>query len=168
MTNHFKRSIIEHVKIGTGIIYSFVKNEFNAQYNPINSDYYDTLGMSSLIAKREIPASHKRLANNYMIIKKVFGFSAVPVKPTNTEFSLLKHYNFSTLEQTSIRHINQELESIKKWMNSNDEFLKKHAEQLFEIRVKELKYLQTTKYFPTGEFCDGYKALEKYLEFIAS
>lgn len=123
--------------------------------------------MSSLIAKREIPASHKRLADNYMIIKKVFGFSAVPVKPTNMEVSLLRHYNFSTLEQTSIRHVNQELESIKKWANSSDEILKKHAEQLFEIRVKELKYLQTTKYFPTSEFCDGYRALEKYLEFVA-
>jgi len=124
--------------------------------------------MSSLIAKQQIPPSHKRLADNYMIIKKVFGFSAVPMKPTNAEISLLKHYNFSPLEQTSIRHINQELECITKWASSTDEFLKKHAEQLFEIRVKELKYLRTTNYFPTSEFCDGYKALEKYIEFIAN
>ena len=160
---------MEH-RFGAGNIYSFVKNSQSGQqpsYGEINADYYDTLGMSSLIARHQVPASHKRLADNYMIIKKVFGFSAVPVKPTNMEVSLLKHYNFPTLEYTSIRQLNHELENIKKWANSDDTILQKHAEQLFEIRVKELKYLHTTKYFPTSEFYDGYKALEKYLEFVA-
>ncbi len=156
--------------MGVGIIHSFTKNigRQTPDYGEINSDYYDTLGMSSLIAKYQVPLSHKRLANNYMLIKKIFGFPAIPVRITNMEISLLKHYNFPTLEFASIRQVNQELESIKKWRNNSvDEILKKHADELFEIRIKELKYLHATKYLPKDEIYSGYTALEKYIEFIA-
>lgn len=153
---------------GDKTIYSFIENKSGSpSYGEINSDYYDTLGMSSLIAKYQVPMHHRRLALNYMTIKRIFGFAAVPVRPTNLEISLLKHYNFPTLEYATIRQINQELESIKKWANSNDEILRKHADQIFEIRVKELKYFHATKYFPSVEIYNGYKALEKYIEFIA-
>lgn len=136
-------------------------------FGQINSDYYDTLSMSTLIAKNQVPLKQKQAAMNYMVIKKVFGFASVPSKITNQEASVLKHYNFSTLENSTIRNINYELEQIKKWSNSSDEILKKHADLIFEIRVKELKYLHATKYLPQGELYDGYRALEKYIEFVA-
>lgn len=138
-------------------------------YGQINSDYYDTLSMSTLIARNLVPLKQKQIATNYMVIKKVFGFSAVPSKITNYEISVLKHHHFSTLENSTIRQVNQELEQIKKWSNSDDGFLKKQADLIFEIRVKELKFLYASKYFPpNGEIYDGYRALEKYIEFISN
>jgi len=135
-------------------------------FGQINSDYYDTLSVSALIARNQVPLEQRRIATNYMVIKKVFGFAAVPSKITNFEESTLRNYNFAPLEQSTIRNINYELEQIYKWSNSSEGILKRHADLIFEIRVKELKYLHATKYLPHGELYEGYKALEKYIEFI--
>lgn len=139
-------------------------------YGEINPNYYDTLGMSSLIAKYDVPAQHKRLAANYITIKKIYGYTVIAAQLTNEEARTLSRYNFPRLECASIGQVNTELEQIKKWANSNDSVLRKHAEELFEIRVKELKFLyasgQPTRLY--SEINNGYCALEKYLEFLAA
>ena len=48
----------------------------NLYTNPLNAvatgrDNYCALSMSALLAQGEIPAAHKRIADNYMIIKKI-------------------------------------------------------------------------------------------------
>jgi hypothetical protein len=130
-------------------------------------DEYETLVMSSIIASSGVPMKHRELGQNYMAIKRIFGFSAVAQKITNYELSLLKHRNFTTLENSSIKQINQELESLKKWSISDDPTLRDYADKLFEIRVKELKFLKSCSYqHVDSEMNDGYKALERYIERI--
>jgi len=140
-------------------------NEGKGNISPI---HYETLSMSSLIAKGEISARQKQIANNYTVIKKIFGFTAVHSRITSKEESVLRIYNMNLLEHSTISEINQELDLLKKWSNSYDENLRKHADEIFEIRVKELKYLHACNYL--GSYCeiyDGHRALEKYIEFIA-
>ena len=133
----------------------------------VDPNYYDTLSMASLIAKVHVPEKHKQLAINYTVMKKIFGFSAVAAKITNYEMAILKKRNLQPLENLTIRQMNQEIELIKNWANSKEPLLTDYADKLFEIRVKELKYLKACNYFPQGELADGYMALEKYLEYLA-
>jgi hypothetical protein len=69
---------------------------------------------------------------------------------------------------SSIAQINRQIEQLKNWSNSGDILLCTYANELFEIRIKELKYIKLN--IPSSryvEFKDGYKALEKYIEYIA-
>ena len=73
-----------------------------------------------------------------------------------------------TLENSNISQINRQIEQLKNWSNSGDILLAAYADELFEIRIKELKHLRLT--VSSGryvEFQDGYQALEKYIEYIA-
>ena len=129
---------------------------------------YDNLSMSSLIARGQIPQKHRQLAGNYMVIKRIFGFSAVHSRISNYELSILKKYGFDVLENSTISQINHQLEQLKIWSNSGDAYAKAYADEIFEIRIKELKYLRASNYSTAvGEFYDGYKALERYIEYIA-
>ena len=66
-------------------------------YKPAVVDEYETLAMSSIIGGSNVPQRHRTVAQNYMAIKRIFGFSAVAQKITNYEVSLLKHRNFLCL-----------------------------------------------------------------------
>lgn len=130
---------------------------------------YDNLSMSALIARGQIPAKQRQLATNYMVIKRIFGFSAVHSRISNSERAILKKYGFDVLENSTIADINRQLEQLKIWSNSNDTYVKAYADEIFEIRIKELKFLRASNYSTAvGEFYDGYKALEKYIEYIAN
>ncbi len=134
----------------------------------INPHYYNTLSISALIAKSEVPPKQKQMAGNYMVIKKVFGFSAMPSKIKHSDIELLKRCNFNTLEYTTLAQMNEELTVLNRWGNSYDKMMRKLSDDVFEIRVKELKYLYASSYFPSSdEIYDGFKALEKYIEYIA-
>ena len=77
-------------------------------------------------------------------------------------------HGFQPLEYTTIAQINRQIEQMKNWSNSGDILLSAYANELFEIRIKELKFLRlTTTNGRSVEFQDGYKALEKYIEYIA-
>ena len=129
---------------------------------------YDNLNMSSLIARGQIPQKHRQIAANYMVIKRIFGFSVLHSRINNYERSILKKYGFDLLENSTISQINHQLEQLKIWSNSADTYVKAYADEIFEIRVKELKFLRASNYSTAvGEFYDGYKALERYIEYIA-
>ena len=139
----------------------------NLERNPYSK--YDNLSMSSLIARGQIPLKHRQLAGNYMVIKRIFGFSAVHSRISNYERSILKKYGFDVLENSTISQINHQLEQLKIWSNSNDAYVKAYADEIFEIRIKELKFLRASNYSTAvGEFYDGYKALERYIEYVAN
>ena len=111
----------------------------------------------------------RQLATNYMVIKRIFGFSAVHSRITNAERAILKKYGFDVLENSTISQINHQLEQLKIWSNSGDTFVKAYADEIFEIRIKELKFLRASNYSTAvGEFYDGYMALERYIEYIAN
>ena len=150
-----------------------VDNKKIVTVNPIQStlsrddDAFTALSTSALLAKSAVPYSHRRIADNYVIIKKVYRFQAVQARITNTEIQLLKKYDFNTLEYSTIKQVNEELSYLKKWSTSNNELLRKD-DNLLQIRCKELKYIVASRYSTvTNEIYNGYKALEKYFEEIS-
>ena len=131
-------------------------------------DIFTALSTSALLAKSAVPYSHRRIADNYVIIKRVYRFQAVQSRITNAEMQLLKKYDFNTLEYSTIKQVNEELSYLKKWSTSSNELLRKDADQLLQIRCKELKYIVASRYANvTNEIYNGYKALERYFEEIS-
>lgn len=133
-----------------------------------DDDKFSALSTSAMLARGEVPESHKRIADNYMIIQKVFGIPTVKPRLSNAEKTLLSKYDFNLLEFSTIKQINEELSFLKKWSLSQDNNLKADADRLIEIRAKELKFLVATRYASvTNEIYSGYKAVERYLEEIS-
>lgn len=133
-----------------------------------NSDYWSNINTAVALGKTNVPIKHKQLASNYILIKKIFGYAAASIPITNADRATLSRNGFTTLENTSIAQINRQIEQLKNWSNGNDILLSAYASELFEIRIKELKYLRLTMLSQRNiEFKDGWKALEKYIEYIA-
>ena len=132
------------------------------------SDSFTSRSYAALLAKNEVPASHKRIADNYLIIKKVFKFQACMSRISNVEKAMLEKYDFNTLEYTTMKQMYDELGLLQKWSSSNDEGLRNAADEILVIRVKELKFLEASRYASiSNEIYNGYKALEQYLKEIS-
>lgn len=133
-----------------------------------DNDKFSSLSTSALLARGEVPASHRRVADNYMIIKKIYGFPVVQSRIDNQEKALLAKYDFNPLEYSTIKQINEELAFLKKWSFTLDDNLRIDADEIIQIRAKELKFLVATRYtIVTNEVFNGYLALEKYFEDIS-
>jgi hypothetical protein len=133
-----------------------------------NVDKFSSLSTSSMLAKANIPVSHSIAADNYMVIKKIYGSPVVKSRISQNEKALLWKYDFNQLEYTTIKQINEELALLKKWSWSLDDNLKNDADKIIDIRLKELKYLAACRYtIITNELYNGYLALEKYFEDIS-
>jgi len=131
------------------------------------NDTFTSLSTSALLAKNAVPAAHRRAADNYVIIKRIYKFQVVQSRITNQEMVLLKKYDFNTLEFSTIKQVNEELSYLKKWAFSSNELLRQDADDIIQIRTKELKFIVASKYSTlSGEVFDGYKALERYFEEI--
>ncbi|MBQ3641373.1 hypothetical protein II906_05565 [bacterium] len=132
------------------------------------ADKFSSLSTSAMLAKGEIPSSHRRVADNYMVIKKVYGAPVVQPRITNKERALLAKYDFNQLEFSTIKQINEELSFLKRWSMSLDKNLKNDSDEIIQIRAKELKFLVASRYVSlTSEIYSGYKALERYFEEIS-
>lgn len=126
-------------------------------------EVFTSRSFAALLAKNIIPYSHKKMADNYVIIKRVFKFQAVLSRITKTERNLLAKYDFNTLEYTTVKQMYEELALLQKWAVSNDETLRKESDEILEIRTKELKYIIATSYASiSNEIYKGYLALENY------
>lgn len=131
-------------------------------------DAFTALSTSALLAKSSVPYSHRRIADNYVIIKRIYRFQAVQSRISNAERQLLQKYDFNTLEFSTIKQINEELSYLKKWSTSNNEDLRRDADNLLQIRCKELKYIIASRYATiSNEIYNGYQALERYFEEIS-
>ena len=92
--------------------------------NPIQStlsrddDAFTALSTSALLAKSAVPYSHRRIADNYVILRKICSFQVVQPRISEMETALLMKYSFNTLENTTISKINQELALLKQWSTS--------------------------------------------------
>ena len=72
------------------------------------------------------------------------------------------------LELTSGKKMYDELMRIVDLTDSSIESKISLADKIFQIRVKELKYIFANVPAPSlNEMEDGYKVLDKYIEFIA-
>lgn len=131
-------------------------------------DKFSLLSTSQLLAKGEIPPSHRRIADNFMIIKKIYGQPVINSRPTQQDNQLLAKYDFNPLEYSTIKQVNEELSFLKKWSRSLEEELQKDADRILEIRAKELKFLLSSRYATiSNEIYNGFLALEKYFEDIS-
>ncbi len=131
-------------------------------------EVFTSRSYAALLAKNTIPYSHKKLADNYMIIKRIFQFQAVQSRITAAEKQLLAKYDFNTLEYTTMKQMYEELALLQKWSASNDEKLKTDADAIMEIRTKELKFIDANSYVTiSNEIYRGYVALEHYFEEIS-
>jgi len=117
--------------------------------------------------RKGVPESHKRAADNFMIIRKIFGQPVVQPKMSDEEKALLVKYDFNPLELSTSRQIEDELLFLKKWSYSRNRELQEAADTIIKIRVKELKYHIATRFVNIKKDFDGYKILEKYLEEIS-
>lgn len=132
------------------------------------NDTFTSRSIAALLAKNSVPASHKRIADNYLIIKKIFKFQACMSRISNVEKATLEKYDFNTLEYTTMKQMYNELELLQKWSSSNDTELAQAADDILLIRVKELKYLEASRYASiSNEIYNGFKALEQYLKEIS-
>lgn len=132
-----------------------------------DNDYFTSLSTTALLAKNSVPLSHRRLADNYVIIKKIYKFQVVQSRISNQEMALLKKYDLNPLEQSTIKQINEELAFLQKWAVSSNETLAKDADDIILIRAKELKYIVSSRYTRySNEVYDGYRAVERYFEEI--
>lgn len=130
-------------------------------------DPFTSLSMSALLAKNSVPPSHRRIADNYVIIKRIYKFQVVQSRISHQEIALLKKYDFNTLEFSTVKQINEELAYLKKWALSSNDILSNDADEIMQIRSKELKYIISNKYSAlSDEINNGYKALERYFEEI--
>ena len=128
-----------------------------------NEEVFTSRSYAALLAKNTIPYFHKKVADNYIIIKKVFKFQAVMPRISNVEKALLAKYDFDTLEYTTVKQMYEELALLQKWSMSQDEELKKDSDAILEIRTKELKFIVATSYANiSNEIYKGYLALENY------
>ena len=120
-----------------------------------------------LLAKKDVPYSHKRTADNFVVIKRMYNFHTVRAAITLGEYELLKKYDMQPLEYTTMNKINNEIELLKKWSVSENTDLRRDADKIIVIRAKELKNINASAYANIpNEMYNGYKALEKYFEEI--
>ena len=127
-------------------------------------DLESDLPISAILAKSAIPYSHRRIADNYVLLKKLCGFQITQPRILNTERNLLYKYNFNTLENSTIGQINTELTLLKRWSISTEDGLRKDSDNILSTRVKELKFILSNKYTTnSNELYNGYKAIELYL-----
>ena len=134
-------------------------------------DYNEDIGAGLLrtivLAKNNVPYSHKRIADNYVVIKRMYNFHAVKATVTLSEYDLLKRYEFMPLECVTIQKVNEEIKFLKEAAFSDDLELRSDAEKIMIIRTKELKNITASAYASIpNEIYNGYKALDKYFEEI--
>ena len=133
-----------------------------------DNETFTSRSFAALLAKNVVPLSHKEIADSYMVIKKVFKFQACQSRITNVEKSLLEKYDFNTLEYTTTKQMYDELSLLQKWALSGDEKLQNDSDAILNIRVRELKYLEASRYASiSNELYNGYKALSQYLKEIS-
>ena len=131
-------------------------------------EQFSSLSTSAMIARGDVPDSHRRIADSYMLVKKIYGMPVVKPQITVQERNLLAKYDFNALEYSTIKQVNEELSLLKRWSFSFDTSLKHESDKLIEIREKELKFLLASRFSNlSSEIYDGYKALERYFEEIS-
>jgi len=131
-------------------------------------DSFTSRSHAAMLAKNDIPYSHKRVADNYLVIKRIYKFQAVQSRITQAEKGLLAKYDFNTLEYTTAKQMNEELLLLQNWSSSTDAEQKADADKIIEIRAKELKFIDASYYATiSNEIYKGYVALAHYFEEIS-
>ena len=135
----------------------------------LDFDAMNTPGITSLSARSESPPSHRRIADSYIVMKKMYGTPVVQGVLSHKEKMLLEKYDFNRLEYCTIIQINEELAFLQAGSVSMDSAWRIDCDEILKIRAKELKFLAASKYAAvSNEMFNGYLAVEKYFEMISS
>lgn len=126
---------------------------------------FTTISTAALIAKNNVPASHKKIADRYIIIKRIFDYQVVQTQLNEVEKSLLAKYSLEPLAYSNREKINDEISMLKELSNSENETTRAEADTILQIRAKELKVVSSSRY-KSSELSDGYISLERYFEEI--
>ena len=119
------------------------------------------------LTKCNVPQAHKKIANNYCIVKKIFKFQACQSRISNVEKATMSSYDFNTLEYTTMQQMRDEIKLLQQMALSEKAEQRLLAETILNIRVKELKFIEASCYATiTNEIYNGYKVLEQYLKEI--
>ena len=132
------------------------------------NDEFNELSTTALLARKSVPALHRELANNYVLIKRIYKFQAVKSALTQQDKAILDKYNFAPLAETTIEQVNKELELMRNMSADEIEEKRNDADELIIIRTKELKYIVASRYSSLhNELNNGYVAMERYFEEIS-
>ena len=135
----------------------------------IDADALNSSGIEALTARSEIPLTHRRIADSYMLKKQIYGSPVVRGQITRQESALLRKYDFNRLEFSTIINVTKEIAFLQEAACSLNKSLRSDAEKILNIRAKELSFLSASQYVNvTNEICKGYQAIEKYFELISS
>lgn len=133
-----------------------------------DNDTFTSCSIAALLAKNLVPSSHRRMADNYLVIKKIFKFQVNLNRITNVEKALLEKYDFNVLEFTTMQQMYNELTLLQKWSMSNNAQQAQDADNILQIRISELKFLEASSYATiSNEIYNGYKTLLQYLKEIS-
>lgn len=133
----------------------------------IGEDSFSTLATPTLLACGNVPLSHKRTADNYIIIKRLYKSQTLKSCILNSEINLLKKYNLKELSQLTIKEVNREILMLQEYSFSDDINLKTDFDNIIQIRAKELRYILSSKHaMYSMEINNGFRALERYFEEI--
>jgi len=147
----------------------FETNIKNPKSGVNNDDLCSDLDVSALLAKASVPYSHRRIADNYVILRRICSFQIVQPRISKVETALLLKYSFNTLENTTISKVNKELALLKEWSTSTNDELRADSDEILRIRVKELKFMLSNNYtINSNEVFKGYKAIETYLKNVTN
>ena len=120
------------------------------------------------MARKSVPALHRELANNYVLIKRIYKFQAVKSALTQMDRAMLAKYDFAPLAETTIEKVNKELELMRNMSADESKEKRNDADELIKIRTKELKYIVASRYSSLhNELYNGYVAMERYFEEIS-
>lgn len=132
------------------------------------NDEFNELSTTALLARKSVPALHRELANNYVLIKRIYKFQAVKSALSQQDKTILDKYNFAPLAETTIEQVNKELELMRSMSANENEETRNDADELIKIRTKELKYIVASRYSRLhNELHNGYVAMERYFEEIS-
>lgn len=134
-----------------------------------NCSYLDEISVKGLFLKAKTSSKQRAIASNYATLKRIFSYTVIQPKVTNVEYNILKENNMKPLEDTTDKVLYEEIAKIIEYTTSNDFKKVELADKIFEIRTKELKYiLSCVPSVSLNEMKNGFKLLDKYLEFIAN
>lgn len=141
----------------------------NNSINSLNvSSYKKDFGNLCIATHVNVPESHKRVADSYVLVRQVFGTPVVHSPLTPEEKKELVRFDFYPLEYTTSNQMEQELNFLKKWSSEKDKDLREAADRVMQIRVKELKHVIATNYITVKrDLYDGYRILDRYLQEIS-
>lgn len=149
-----------------------VKNAGNYAFemddSSIDASKSTLLSSPSIHDRGEIPESHKIIADDYMIVKKVYGYPVVAGRLNPQEAQFLSKYNFNSLELCTAKQMEEELFLLRKWKIEGAKVVQDISDKIIQIRCKELKIIMARSYKNNHNVdCLGYKTFENYLESIS-